>query len=504
MKSYLIPFVVTLAGLTSVGVNAGVSMPVIPSAPTVTAPADQAVNISLTPELTSSEYDDQTVQSTLDGSNWLVFKNVEGVELLSAGRNQDNPPIEVIDYEPAFPISISGSAVSNIQIDPLSYAVRLINAQDVTLAQIEFGNYDDWSFQENSEFIVVKNHPDFQTIQWHLKDAAEKELILEAVILKSGTVGWRTSPNDYSDDLFLSSSINASCSMSIDPANSTSDSISKSLAGWKSSLSGSYDHFFLACATDLEDGAYVRKLKVFNPSDVTSYLPEVKSFSSTTGDFTLASSDTLDPSTTYTVQVQQFATDTVNPSMGVVDLTTAWSAPVTFTTRAPNSNYQVTAPTDLAFTSGQAKTLEFTVANSGSEAGSPQVIVSLPYSALSGLNGTLTDFFEATLDGQECAFQVVNSKTNFTCGLTSLAAGADVKLAAKVTAYDVSVKNIEYKVCEPTECAATDFTSLAVTVTEAAGSSSGGSSTSSSSSSGGGSAFWMLLFAPLLLVRRRQ
>jgi hypothetical protein len=235
---------------------------------------------------------------------------------------------------------------------------------------------------------------------------------------------------------------------------------------------------------------FVGQFKSLPILNVDSFLAETNAFSSHTDSPVLNSGEALDPSTEYSAQVQHIGI--FEEYIGA----SRWSEAVAFTTRSADTNYQVTAPTDLAFTAGQAKDLAFKISNAGSEAGAPKVTVRLPFEALKVTTGT----FKVSIGEKNCSLNQSTGKTDFICQLDSLGAGDEVQLAAKITAKDSTVKSIQYQVCDTAKCETTEFTTVNITVADQ----SPTDPEASSSSSSGGSMFWLFLMTPLLLVRRKK
>ena len=503
MKSIFTPLLITAASLIAVSAHAGVVSTFIPTEPTVTAPADEATDVDITPEFTSSNfaYTESDATATLSQSKWLVNTSDQNIVLLGGQKASNSYDGNNFEYDIPFNISISGQTATKINVTSSGdiKTVELLNDQDDLIARA-FIELDGFYFQQDANFVLVKTFSNSLQLQWNLINSANVEFTAEFILLASAdnnsdVFGWRTTPNELTNTLFDSQDSAAGCRVAIDSSNATFDSYDQDFADWKADLSGSYDKFFLVCSSSPvtgEVGQYDNALKELTTVDVVNFLPEITFTSSTTESVTLSDAESLNASTEYTAQVQHIGTGTSGTGYS------NWSAPIAFTTRDADTNYEITVPSDLAFSTGEAKDLTFTIANTGSEEGAPQITIRLPFNALDVLNGTLSDYFNASVGSEDCAMTQSGGETNFICQLDSLAANAEAELAATITVADTSITSIEYQVCDTATCGTTEFTSVDITVADptTATPASGGSSS-------GGSMFWLFLMAPLLLVRRK-
>ena len=507
MKSYLTPLLFSVASLVAISANAGAPNYFIPSEPTITAPADQATDVAITPELVSSDFEftetyEPSNDPALSASKWLSYQSDESIDLLGGKKlSYSNYHQSDFEYAIPFPINISGQLATKIRVNSSGdiRIVEILNVQNTQIARA-FLELNEFDFQPNMNFVVVKKFSSSLQLQWNLINEQGVEITAEFILFDNGNdssdvFGWRTTPNEYTNSLFDSSNSAAACRVSTDNINTSQSSFDKDFDTWKDLLSENYDKFFLACTSSPKDGGYEIQLKELNIVDVTNFLPEINFYTSSTENITLSDAERLNASTKYTTQVQHIGAE------GQLIAASSWSAPVSFTTRAADTNYQVTTPTDLAFTVGVAKNLTFKVSNTGSEAGSPQVTIRLPFEALNVVNGTVKDFFSVSIGNQDCEMTQSAGQTDFVCQLDSLAAATEVQLATKITAENDAVKSIEYQVCDLDKCDDTPFTTVNISVTDAEAATQ--SPAASSSSSSGGSMFWLLLMAPLLLVRRK-
>ena len=509
MKRYLTALLFIAASLTAISASAGAPSYFIPTEPTVTAPADQSIDVEVTPTLTSSSFQftesyEPNNDPALSASKWLVYQPNESVALLTGEKSSSSAYYELdFKYDIPFAITISGQLATKIRVKTYSAAkvVELLSATIEKLASALFET-NAFYFQPDMNFIVVKKFTDSLFLQWNLINSQGVEVTAEFVLLNGGEnnsdiFGWRMTPNEYTNPIFDAIGFAAGCKVSVDNTNTSYNGYDKDLDVWKRDLSNNYDKFFLACTSKpaATEGEYAIQLKELNIVDVTNFLPEINYFSSATESLTLSDAERLKFSTEYTAQVQHIG------AFDQLSAVSSWSTPISFTTRAADTNYQVTAPADLAFTAGVAKDLGFKVANTGSEAGAPQVTIRLPFEAFNIVNGVLKDFFNVSIGGQDCEMTQSAGKTDFVCQLDSLAAAAEVQLAAKITVEDDSVKSIEYQVCDLDKCDDTAFTAINITVTTPTDPAPTDSVSSSSSS--GGSMFWLFFMAPLLLIRRK-
>jgi hypothetical protein len=524
MKSYLTPLLFSVASLVAISANAGAPSYFIPSEPTVTAPADQASNVAITPELTSSDFlFTESYESgnppTLSTSNWVISKKSDNILILgseSASREENGRVRSLsefsFEYDIPFAITLSDQTATKLQVSTEDgyQSVKLLSSVGNVIAYADIG-LNEFNFQSERNFIISTASSNSLSLQWHLTNSVSTEAIIEFILIDSGLngdqtakndiFGWRITPNEYTNSIFNSENSGAGCEVAIDGNDSTAPSdystVSMDLPGWRDADSGNYDEFYLACTSKPADEAEKHSIHLLeiSPVDVTSFLPKINVFSSPSESYTLNDGEALNLSTEYTAQVQHIG--------GSGELTggSSWSAPVSFTTRAADTNYQVTTPTDLAFTVGVAKNLAFKVSNTGTEAGSPKLTIRLPFNALEVLNGSLHDFFQIISNEPNCSMSAMAEKTDFTCEYDSLAAGGEVQLTTKITVEDIAVESIEYQVCDLDKCDDTPFTTVNISVTDAEPAAQ--SPAASSSSSSGGSMFWLLLMAPLLLVRRK-
>lgn len=533
MKRYLVPLLFSVTSLITFSANAGYQNTFTPNKPTVSAPIDQASDVALSTEFTSSDFaftenNPDATDPTLSTSNWIVSKKSNGITLLDGEISSLGSQTTAIQYVIPFPITISGQVASKINIPPnptpsagtLSQPIELLSSTGSILATASIG-IPGFTYQANSKFVIVKETANTLLLQWHISvSQLSTDGIIEFILVDGGFesdnsakvdfFGWRSSINDLNLALFSSQISGPSCGISADgtAAPTVSTSVSKTLAEWKTYLvSEGETKFSLGCSskpvTNSETTFNLNAGPISDVDvdvDVDSLLPSVTVISSDSGSYTLNSGEALNLNTEYMVQVQHIA------ESGQLTGASSWSSASSFTTRLANTNYQVTIPTDLAFTAGQAKDLAFKVSNTGPEAGAPKVTIRLPFKAHDVVNGPLSDFFNVSIDGQNCTMTEMGEKTDFTCQLDSLAAAAELQLTAKITAKDASVKTIEYQVCDAEKCDTTDFTTVDITVAAPADlvPTNPASETTSSSSSSGGSMFWLFLMTPLLLLRRKK
>jgi hypothetical protein len=516
------------AALLSPLATAGVSIVAIPDTPTIEAPTADAVDVSITPEISGTaasatrtgpptvaiavaESEDYPV--SLDTAEWLFFEPQENLTLLG-GYKQSSADLYTSEKTWTIPsplnFTIDGSTVSQLSITNHG-TVELLDETDAILAKVSAQPYYTSSIQsaEPNALISVKKESDtLMTITWGLasSDGADVEWTgkFQAVIETiKPTVGFKMSYSDFEDPFFTLGAETLSCYIRF----------SESLMGGRyklSDLKSRHDNdssstssracfYNEASGEDFSvEGIYTSQFNTPAPSDQS--LPTFLEVSTTENPHTLTSDEALEPGTKYGALLRYSMND--GDSFNAYS---AWSEQIEFTTEL-NTEYAMSANATSAFTQGVAKTLTFTLTNNGSDAGEPRAEVRLPFNVLSGVKGT---FNAAMAEGitASCNTSVIGTITTLGCTLKGLAAGESADFTATITLNDLGSQDIEYRVCETLleGCTGASYNTLNVTVSAQASEAPGNEDDTSSSSSGGGSTFWFLLLGlPLTLLRRSR
>ena len=146
MKRYLTALLFIAASLTAISASAGAPSYFIPTEPTVTAPADQSIDVEVTPTLTSSSFQftesyEPNNDPALSASKWLVYQPNESVALLTGEKSSSSAYYELdFKYDIPFAITISGQLATKIRVKTYSAAkvVELLSATNEKLASALF------------------------------------------------------------------------------------------------------------------------------------------------------------------------------------------------------------------------------------------------------------------------------------------------------------------------------------------------------------------------------
>jgi len=400
-----------------------------------------------------------------------------------AAQSYDHPVPEALE------LSFESTSVAALRIYNQGHIEMLSDGGSVIGTVRARPTSSRWDFKPSltEPRILVKEYSNAIAVRWgfDVDTDIEETLTLEAIIRDDERVVILADPSDMANDVYT----DTGGSIGIELA-SASDV--RSLAGWKSFISGSDDFgLFL----EISDSAITPSV----PDPVTLSDFAMPSFTELEAP-SLNFQTTLLPGTKYQAYAQHVATSEDSPNPTIYS---SFSDAVTFTTEL-NSEYSLDVPSTEGIQAGVPAELAFTLSNTGTDAGIPRVEVRLPFSALENLNGSLSAFFNAESDASsaDCDTQIENDITTLSCS-QALDAGASSTVNVTATFYETGNTDLEYRVCETKvdTCEGVEFTSLSVSVEAEGGSEPDNGS--GSSSSGGGSMFWLTLLAlPLLRLRR--
>ncbi|MFY9178588.1 MAG: GlyGly-CTERM sorting domain-containing protein, partial [Venatoribacter sp.] len=321
--------------------------------------------------------------------------------------------------------------------------------------------------------IAVRTLDNAVIVNWHLKNLnglVNWDTNVQGIFVNDGQAGIKSGIHNWNEDFFTLSSGSVGCNVS------GGGSWSGNLASVKTLLNNNdVEEFSLLCRA-----SGVATFTTVTPEAIA--LPEITSLSSNTS--TVTPENLLAASTKQVVQVRS----------EVAGVYSAYSSPVSFTTRAADTDYAWAYPTDVAFTANETKTLTFTLTNNGTEEGNSTIGIRLPFNVLGNVvSGT---FSVKVNDGSGCPLNISAGKTTYTCSGVKVPVNGSVTVTVSL-ALPTTVTAIEYAIDG-------DYKNLPVVVT-ASGSGSNNTNTTtteSSSSSSGGALAWPLLLLPLLMFRR--
>lgn len=533
---HLAKTLVTLAALYSGSAYAGSIYLVVPDMPDIDSPADESTATSTTPVLSSSNpsatvyYDDTAdVPVNLESAEWLFYEPVEGMQLLGSaviyGTEQYNVP--EISIPTPIEFSIDGIAVSKITI--ANYGrVGLYSEANTPLADAKVSpdsrSMIKLSGWELIQLNVIGNR--YITVSWPFENSTNDPLqwsgTFQAVIdTQAPAIGIHLSSfnsADFSSSLFDKTAESMQCSMRINSAHYY-DAFSLSY------LADSWGHTTYNC---YNSGGTLANSSYVNPSFLVPSDPEVNRVIAPSNPYTLDESDKLEPLTSYEAIMRYEVSDSSDPDLISYS---PWAKAVSFTTGL-DSSYAISINEPPTFKPAVTETLIFSVENTGSDAGSPKITVSLPFSILSGIDSVGGGDVEQALNTRavggsgSCVVEVgVAGPTLVTCTADELAAGASLNMSVDVTFATESTQTIEYGACETLtdDCNNLALESTTFTVSSddetvpsneeqspdnTGGSSSGnGADDSGADDSGSGGAFGSLVLAlcsGLLFTRRRK
>lgn len=490
---------------------AGVMTTFVPLEPTVESPLDGAADVSKTPRLESNlasavdSNDTSPWPVNLERAEWIVYETENNVRF-AGGAILENVDFSGSAKEFAFPISgvmLNGREIKHVGVNQVG-GVWLSNVDHYALARIHVQPtyFNEIASSDNNALVAVFNNDDVVIVQWYQKNAEGAaqawESTIEAIITKEGLLGIRMSDNSLTSSIYTLAGGEVGCSMLTGnnyPGPMTS--VIKTLPEWKTLLQGaSQTEFSLSC-TLTPDGSQFDLSPLMATTPFTLPTPQIKHLSSDAVSLTVSEQDQLMPGRTYYAQVRHVVKNVDDMSEQPFTQTSAWSDPVSFTTVAPQVSFEVALPQDLVFVKDEAKQVQFTVKNNGPDIASPVVELRLPLDFTQVINGSLSDFFAADINGVNCPVRMNNGQTILSCSLDQLAVNASLNFNALITLNDTTINQVEYRVCNQA-CDLQDYTPVDVSVIEARNNpSNNGSNTEES----GGALF--ALYALIALLRRR-
>jgi len=500
--------------------------PYFPETPTVDSPADGAVDVELTPELSGSplaEKDSNGASASgnlvFDSAEWRIFSPNERFVITGGARGDETTNLDIIPestYTYTIPNGFNFNGVYTTRLEVTNTGVvQLFSADDSVAATVEMipGALSDLRPSDDKApiLIVAPEAANDLTVaiavQWtFLSDAVAGDIVLQAAFTSENGVGLFTIPSELSEPLFNSTDSTISLNWVSQEYNS-SDSGNVTLADWKTVLTSAdspASNFGLIFDPDSE-GSISPSGSGQNGSLGLYEWPEY--ISATGSDVTLPDPGlTLEPATDYAVQVRYSALEDAS------ERKSDWSEPSYFTTGLDTS-YTFPAPVTEDIQASVAKTFEFEVTNNGSDNGEALIEVRLPFNAFEVLEGRFSEHYNATSDA---AIKSCDDTTDFDenetylhCEIT-LEAGATATVAFLATFYDEGANTFEYRVCETLLDRCDDasyetasFSVAAAPVTPDPEEEPEETDEDSGSSSGGGSMFWLTILGVSLLRRQK-
>jgi hypothetical protein len=526
---------VTLAAMYSGSVYAGSIYLVVPDMPEIDSPANESTDTSTTPIVSGSSpsatvsYDDTTdVPVNLESAEWLFYKPVDGMQLLGSAVIYGSELYTGPEISIPTPIefSIDGIAVSKITITNYG-RVGLYSEGNIPLADAKVSpdsrNMIKLGGAELIQLNIIGNR--YITVTWPFENSTDDPLewagTFQVVIdTQAPAIGIHLesfTSADFSSSFFDKTAASMQCSMRINSA-SIYDFFSLSY------LADSWGHTTYNCYN--ANGALANSFYTA-PSFLITSAPEIKRIIAPSNPYTLDESDKLAPLTTYEAIMRYEVSDSSDPELISYS---PWAKAVSFATGL-DSNYAISISGTPTFEPAVTETLTFSLENTGSDAGSPKITVSLPFSIFSGIDSVGGGDVEQALNTRvvggsgSCAVEVgVSEPTIVSCTANELAAGATLSMSVDVTFATESTQTIEYGVCETLtdDCDSLTLESVTFSVSAAeettgnneeqspdntVGSSSGNGADNSGSGSSSGGAFGALILAlcsGLLFTRRRK
>lgn len=508
-------FSVVAITIAASSVHAGTVGTFIPAEPSIESPNDNALAVSQTPRFESSLPEAQLSGSDIGvnvsqtQTDWLLYTPDEEVILFGGAESSSEPGIIASGSTKTvrLPYSISVHD-DDISIMTVSQAgdITFKSDEGIILAAMS-ARIDKSYYTESSNshsLAVIKITPMLITVQWYHKsvDSAPTawQSDIQAYITRLGTFGLRLSEHDVNHGIFNLTTGYVGCHLR--NSDSTFMGRFESLSYWKTSPLVNNNKFSLVCVSQDIINHSVTVTSFEDPAPVFFDLPEFTVLSSSEIDFQLTNDQKLEANTLYALQAKHYVKETSDVSASPIINTSAFGEAISFTTEAADLELQVAISNSLSFVVNQAKDFTMTITNNNSEATNPTAQIILPFDFLQGFNGSLSDFFSASIDGGNCAVGLDGGQTTLSCIVLGLAPGASATLRAKATMPNTNITQIQYKVCETAFCSSKTATSVPVTVTTGSNSNDDSSTAEGSSGgSGGGSLLW--IFAALPLLRRR-
>lgn len=480
----------------------------VPKTPTIESPQNGSTDVELNAELDSSTIAATDASGTaianitLEKSRWFTMEAVDGVQILGGATpdyaNQDK---FYQDVDLGFTVDVHGNQATKLRVYPYAKLELLSSTGQVLvkhgLAQVNGLDYLKPS--DDNNFIVVKKDDGVVYVRWNLKIKSIKKDV--QIFINKTLAGYTFNSNATSDSLFGTDEMGFRCGAYKGSQIKEGDFSFKKI---KSSIANNnnFSKMGFLCSHNLRDNGSV------DGSLLKDKFADVTTFVNTDSISVVESASTkLTTHSPFSLSTQYVAYVSHKLNSGGLVKTSNWSAPSRFTTRSAKTVYAVTPPTNTKFVEKKAKTLAFTLQNTGTEKNAKAVfeIKAAITNPLNLVNGSLSDFFKVTINGNKCSSINSNSGvTKLLCkNFGGIEAGASVKADVNFTV-PKSLTSIQYRLCDEGKCADSDYKTLNISVEAAAEGASSGTKTSSSSSSSGGSAMHLLALMLVLAGAARR
>ena len=524
MKSLFYTNIVAAAMLASSTAFSGIVTTFVPTEPVIESPQSGDVDVSKTASLTGSTL--QALDSEFSSSESVVLEEAEWI-FYDAESNIRLTGGQVFDstfgnlsprgsYSFDFPfngVNFDNRAVTTVSVDQEGIVtLQDIDGVDLARVKAQLTHANNIDPATNDAFVAIKTLPNQLMIQFYQKSSASSPSVWsntsEIIVTDSGQLALRLSNNVLSSDFYNLADGSVGCGISF---SGSMTNVFKSLAAWKVILQADNTKFSLLCSENVAKNGI--QLQTLTEADVINFdLPVIKKVVSTSTDYTLAANEALEAGKDYIAQLRYTAKAASDNSESPLLNRSAWSKPLSFTTVAAQTSYDVVVPSDLTFVVDEAQSFPVIITNNGSDAGSPLLNILLPYNFLNGMNGSVSDYFNIDMEGAECSVALIAEETVMSCSAVELAPGESLTYTATVTLRSNDVTQLKYRICDAINCESTGYTDFAIDVMgsgqnsgEGNGSSSSSSSSNSSSSSSGSSnTLFLALIGCLTMLRRRK
>ncbi|MEH6451098.1 MAG: hypothetical protein V7765_20710 [Oleispira sp.] len=511
-------FSVAVAAIAVSSAHAGVVSTFIPSEPTIESPSHDATDVSQTPRfeastLQATDSSNSSISRDVDiqQSEWLIYEAQEGLTVMGGATStidQEEASYRVEKkFDFPFDLIVFDKKVATFKVSQLA-GVTFYDDLDNAIAHLNTRIAYSYNYipQGENALVIIKSTDSNLRIQWKVKNTPDApinwESDIEVLVTDNGVFGIRLSNNDTSSSMFNITEGGIGCAL-----RTSSDQIAyrdltgiyDSLSNWKSdNVVTKNGKFSLACYLEDAEATY----NSFSNVDFDSIaIPELQKLTGDTALRTLTELESLKSNTKYNVLVRYTAKETSDLSETPTLATSPWSEQINFKTKATDLTLQISISDNLNFIVDEVKDFTMTITNNNAEVSNPTAQIILPFDFTKNINGSLSDFFSASIDGGNCAVGLDAGQTTLSCIVIGLAPGASATLRAKATMPNANITQIQYKVCETAFCSSKTATSVPVTVTTESNSNDDSSTAEGSSGGSGGSLLW--IFAALPLLRRR-
>jgi hypothetical protein len=484
----------------------------LPSTPSIDSPANNSVQVSTLPRLSSSLpaatslVDSSEVDVEIVESEWLFYstnKDYHNLETsilggISNSNSLENFSNQYQEINSPISISIDGLTVSKLRIysipriDLLTESGALIRTIGITpdnIGKVKFQNPAAiWMH-------VSRGFNDIVLINWPLQSANTDTLWRETfqIYLDNNGLILRLKNPSLTNPIFSLADSQAGCGHPFDKY--------QSLPQWSTELRASgHDEFMIGC---FHEGTAISN-SISSSTAELSDIPEhiIRTTSSVDQTITNRIRAGQEYKAVVRYQLKESGSNSSNNTVS-----SYWSNPVQFSTDI-NAELQLEVPDDLNFIFRKPKVLNFKLKNNGPDIARPRIEFEYnEKSIFNGVSGRLIDYINMEIEGEFNTLLRTGSPISTSSSIDQLDDSIDVVLTATITERETS--EIKYRLCNITECSGVEFQTLSISVYDNEDAiptvDDTKDSQSVNGSSGGGSLTWLLsLFFTVISLKFRK